>query len=165
MAQTRSGRFLSVEIDGPASFRRAVAKADGDLARGVTRSLRDTANAVRDDARARYRGAYVQRSGRSVLGIRSRVFLGGAAVQLHRSRPHLTPQEWGGIPTTRDSLGRRFGGRYNPGGRASRRGGTGGEGTGTFLWPARARGNELIAATWQDQIQRVADDLSGRLDG
>jgi len=147
--------FLSVDVDGPGSFVRALAAADKSLKRTFTVPIRGEARAVRDDARARYRGRYRQRSGRSVTGITSREAYGQGRVRLERSRPWLVGQEWGGLPTTQDRLGRRFGTRFVPGGTGPAvRGGTSGVG-GTFLWPAVTASTERITATSLEAVDEV----------
>lgn len=154
--------FLSVDVDGPGSFVRALAKADKTLKRQFVAPIRGEARAVRDDARARYRGRYRQRSGDSVKGITSREAFGSARIRLERSKPWLVGQEWGGLPSTLDSRGRPFGTRFVPGGAGPAvRGGTSGVG-GTFLWPAVTASTERITTVATGAIDDVINTLKGR---
>lgn len=138
--------FLSVDIEDLDDFRRALTRADREIRRGFDKAIRGFAGEVRDDARARYRGTYIQRSGRSVKGITSAASFGTAALYINRSgqRPWLIGQDWGGgsRPTTR---------QFPPWGREGR-----------FGWPAYMAGSDKVTDQTVELIETAVAILVGR---
>ena len=142
--------FLSARLDGPKDFVRALGRAEKQTQRDFRSAVRGVARPIRDDARARYRGRYRQRTGRSVKGITSAERAGSAVVQLQRTRPHLVGQEWGG-----------YAARFHPHGMPQIRGGTSGVG-GTFLWPAREAGIAAVERETLEALDTAVATLRGR---
>ena len=148
-----SQRFLSIRVEGPESFARALGKANRDIKRTFSAAVRGVAAQVRDAARARYRGRYIQRSGKSVKGITSRESFGTGRVRLGKSRPWLLGQEWGGYAT-----------RFHPHNLPQIRGGTSGVG-GTFLWPAVTESRDKVTEAVEESIEDAVRTLKGRRGG
>ena len=148
-AHSRREQFLSVDVDGPVSFTKALRRADRTLQRTFSAAIRGAGRKVRDKARARYRGRFRQRSGRSVKGITSREAGGTARVRLEKSKPWLVGQEWGGYAT-----------RFHPHNLPVLRGGTSGVG-GTFLWPAATESITEVTEATEAAIDTAMKTLSG----
>ena len=142
--------FLSIEVDGPRSFSRALGKASKGIKRDYTKVVRGVAAEVRDNARARYRGRYRQRSGRSVTGITSSEGGGEARVRLVKSRPWLVGQEWGGYEA-----------RFHPYNMPVLRGGQSGVG-GTYLWPAVVESRADVTEAMEEAVDGAIKTLRGR---
>ena len=148
--------FVAADVTDLRKFRRALQAVDRNLDKEVGAVMRAEGRKWRDDTRARYRGSYRQRTGRSVGGIRGGARLAAVTVTLHRTRPWLVGQEWGSYATSRDSLGRVFGGRYSMAGQPAEL-----KGDGTFLWPAKQAAQQSVA----DRMERMVDDMARTLAG
>ncbi|MXY79123.1 MAG: hypothetical protein F4Y94_05420 [Chloroflexi bacterium] len=167
-ARGRASRSEPIAIEGLHEFLRDLAAVDTQLRRDFNKVLRTAADPMVAAAHRYYMSGNPASpwpfpwgvTGRSLSGIKAETHFGGVAFRLGGGRyRYLLGQEWGALPDTLDSRGRRLGGRFGP-----PRGRWHGGG-GTFYYPAWLEGIDDAEAEIATALDRATATLAGHSAG